>query len=1170
METQIIGSTSDRQIEEEAAKERAAGRALPGGMLQTGEEIDGYVIEERLSAAGGEAEVYLCAKGGERFALKYYYAKKPNLGVIKKVKAFSHPGIIGLTGYGEYKDRFYAVLEYAAGGSLDEKLPDGSWKYLPVGEEEALRITGETINALEACHKAGIIHRDIKPGNLFYKHVTNLPDGKPKGSGILVGDFGIASVFEADAGMSKRLTETGARTEGYAAPEAYSGVIGPELDYYSLGVTLWALLTGKEPFVNEKGYALYSGQIMLDAMQGKTADNLLSRQPKLSGRMQKLIRGLLTVRHDKRWKHGDVARFLAGEEVEVFTETRSLPVVGIGGESCASYREIAAAIVKHPREGKQFVFRGKLPAYLIKIDQKLADRLLDIIDAYSAEGREDEGLVHVAYSLCPNMPFPVEHGLSVGSLEEMFSILETDPQAILPYLRDGKKGFYAYLEAAGLGEEGKKVRELVSSTVGNIRAVSRIIVAFRGNVITPFQDGINNGLRLASIEDLLALPDYLKERALIFIERNYGLLPAWIENITGKNMDAWVKKLDDQKEARGRWGAWKYFTLFLEGKTADFYNRFSVGEGAGKKYGLKYLSGEEAMPAVWEGIAAAQSNTFWVTQNGKCGVIKRDGSVVIPLEYEDINNWDVERGLFLTYNKKPETEFKIISLEGKTVYSGPDRLYYHWLPGNPYAVVSDNKKKLFNRDFELIREAGEYLAPYTVNDAIYIWVKDPGRAYILGTDLALVKELPYGDFSRGTPSAPAVNKENAWGLARADGTELVPCKYRKAQFSLTYCLFGSGTKYTLYEVPLTVDRAEALFTAETGGDALRLKDKGGETLLEAKYAVGFAEGHNDKGHSLTPFVFTDRLYIFDGSALLAYNLKTKQKEPRGKLAGGEAELLVRFADVEKLVEIAGDLRRNKDHTGVNRIVDAGWKKFYGLGYWGNCKTVLELIQKEHTEGLEHGYDFYRYYTGETFFQREDFKNALQCYEEALTLNPTGCNAENDSYYANCAGAYLKLNNYKKTVEYCDKALAINPNTWRVHSCKGYALYELKKYTEALACFALWIENEKCAAAYTARGSCYKALGMNDKADEDYAEAKRLRGKAPSSAAAPAGAQKFCEKCGAKLAPGERFCSGCGTKAAGAPAAASRAAPKAKVCVKCGAKLLPGEKFCSKCGTKTGG
>jgi serine/threonine protein kinase len=194
METQIITGSSDENIHLDAEKDKAA--AVAGGMLRPGENIAGYAVERLISTAGGEAEIYLCAKGGDNFALKYYYTKKPNTEVIEKIKAFSHPDIISILEYGEYKDRFFTVLEYAAGFSLDDGLPDGAYRYLPVSEEEARQIVSETINAFDSCHKAGVIQRDIKPGNLFYKNVTPLPDGTFKGENILVRDFGIASIFE--------------------------------------------------------------------------------------------------------------------------------------------------------------------------------------------------------------------------------------------------------------------------------------------------------------------------------------------------------------------------------------------------------------------------------------------------------------------------------------------------------------------------------------------------------------------------------------------------------------------------------------------------------------------------------------------------------------------------------------------------------------------------------------------------------------------------------------------------------------------------------------------------------------------------------------------------------------------------------------------------------------
>jgi len=656
METQII-SVSTKEINDTNVK-----TALAGGMLQTGEEVGSFRVDRLLSTSGGEAEVYLCTRGGENFVLKYYYTKKPNREVEEKIKSFSHKNIISILDYGEYKDRFFAILEYAAGGALDDKLPNGKYKYMPVSEDDAKQIVRETLSAFEACHNMGIIHRDIKPGNLFYKAQEVLPNGKYKGSQLMVGDFGIASVFEVDAGMSKHMTETGAKTEGYAAPEAYSGVIGKEYDYYSLGVTLWALLTGMEPFVNEKGQAMYSGQITLDTIQGKTVDNLLSRSPQISASMQKLIRGLLTVRHDKRWKKDEVTRHLAGENIELFTEVRTLPLVEIGGESCSSYQEIARALINHQEEGKNFVFKGRLLNYLIKIDQKLVDRLIELIENYSAENREDEGLVFIAYSLCPNMAFPLDHGLSISSLQEMFTVLNTDPDAILPFLRDERKGFYAYLEVSGLGEHGKKVKEIVSSTTGDIRAVLRIIATFQGNEINPFQDGINNECRLASLEDMYNLPDYLKERVMIFIERNYGLLPAWIENLTGKNLDTWFTVLSEQKKKIVRWGTWEFFILFMQG--LDAYDKlqkngdYILYEKGGKK-GLYHIT-----------LNANHAEMLFGVETGvnQLTLKKNDGEVVFSGTYA-IN-------LAAGYDGDGVSSLQFIDTEGRmTVFDG-SMIYY--------------------------------------------------------------------------------------------------------------------------------------------------------------------------------------------------------------------------------------------------------------------------------------------------------------------------------------------------------------------------------------------------------------------------------------------------------------------------------------------------------------
>jgi serine/threonine protein kinase len=213
METQIIPE-STKIIRSDTEKDRATEAVLTGGMLRSGEEVRGFRVGGLLSTSGGEAEVYLCTKDGEKYVLKYYYVKKLNSEAEEKLKSLSHPNIMKILDYGEYKGRFLTICEYASGGALDDKLSDGNYRYLPLSDDEVRQIVQDAVDAFEAFHNVGIIHRDIKPGNFFYKNQEALPDGKYKGSHLLIGDFGIASIFEVDAGMSKHMTETGARTEG--------------------------------------------------------------------------------------------------------------------------------------------------------------------------------------------------------------------------------------------------------------------------------------------------------------------------------------------------------------------------------------------------------------------------------------------------------------------------------------------------------------------------------------------------------------------------------------------------------------------------------------------------------------------------------------------------------------------------------------------------------------------------------------------------------------------------------------------------------------------------------------------------------------------------------------------------------------------------------------------
>jgi eukaryotic-like serine/threonine-protein kinase len=136
---------------------------------------------------------------------------------------------------GEHHDRPFIVMEYLSGGSLEERLRGNG----AVAPRQALEWLEEAANALDAAHREGVVHRDVKPANLLLDR-----HGR-----IHVADFGIASAAGLDS-----LTQTGTvlGTASYLAPEQAKGErTTPASDLYSLGVVAFELLTGRRPFEAE-------------------------------------------------------------------------------------------------------------------------------------------------------------------------------------------------------------------------------------------------------------------------------------------------------------------------------------------------------------------------------------------------------------------------------------------------------------------------------------------------------------------------------------------------------------------------------------------------------------------------------------------------------------------------------------------------------------------------------------------------------------------------------------------------------------------------------------------------------------------------------------------------------------------------------------------------------
>lgn len=213
-----------------------------------------YELESRI-AIGGMGEVWEATDHviGRTVAIKILkdeYMGDP--GFLERFRAearhaalVNHEGIASVFDYGEEDGSAFLVMELVPGEALSTILErEGS-----LSTDKTLDIVAQTAAALQAAHAAGLVHRDIKPGNLL---IT--PDGRVK-----ITDFGIARIAD-----QVPLTATGQvmGTVQYLSPEQASGhPASPATDTYSLGIVAYESLAGKRPFTGESQVAIAMAQI---------------------------------------------------------------------------------------------------------------------------------------------------------------------------------------------------------------------------------------------------------------------------------------------------------------------------------------------------------------------------------------------------------------------------------------------------------------------------------------------------------------------------------------------------------------------------------------------------------------------------------------------------------------------------------------------------------------------------------------------------------------------------------------------------------------------------------------------------------------------------------------------------------------------------------------------
>ena len=304
---------------------------------------DRYRIESELGA-GGMATVYLAQdiKHDRKVALKVL---RPELAAalgserfpreIKFVAQFNHPHILSLYDSGEAQGFLFYVMPYVEGESLRDRL--AREKQLPIAD--AVRILKEVADALAYSHARGVVHRDIKPGNVLLS-----------GRHAVVTDFGVAKAVTAAAGKDTMTTVGMAvGTPHYMAPEQAMGQgdIDQRADIYALGILGYEMLTGRTPFTAETAQGILAAHVM------EAPKELREFRPGVPEPLAQTIMRCLAKNPADRWQSADELLahldLIAATPSGGMTPTHTRPVKGVGGPPVAKRRNplvwVGAAIV---------------------------------------------------------------------------------------------------------------------------------------------------------------------------------------------------------------------------------------------------------------------------------------------------------------------------------------------------------------------------------------------------------------------------------------------------------------------------------------------------------------------------------------------------------------------------------------------------------------------------------------------------------------------------------------------------------------------------------------------------------------------------------------------------------------------------------------------------------
>ena len=534
----------------------------------------------------GSSRVTLGTKSNRELVDKFM---KKFIKEARTISQLDHSNIIRIHDIFEENGTAYYVMEYHSGGSLGDLVKDGK----PLPETEAVRYITQIADAVGYIHKRNINHLDIKPGNILID---------ARGGGVLI-DFGLSKQYD-ESGDQTSSTPVGI-SHGYAPMEQYnSGGVStftPQSDIYSLGATLYKLVTGVTP------------PQAMDIVN----DGLPALPAHLSVGVKKAIEQAMQIRK--------IDRPATAEEF--------VALLSGGSASAEPSTDEATKIIAHPVEENRFIEQEN--------DNECSVALVPVcsMGMYGFADKSGNEVISFKY----HRAWDFREGRARVKLNGKDGYIDKSGNEVIPLKYDDAWGFSEGLAAVKLNDKygfiNKSGNEVISFKYDYASEFSEGLAAVKLNDKYGFID--KSGNEVISFKYDFAW-GFREGRARVRLNRKYGFVDKSGNEVTPlkyyfassfyegracvklNGKDGYIDKSGNEVIPLKYDDAWG----FSEGLALVELNN---------KYGFIDKSGNEVIPLKYDYAEKFSEGFAAVRLNGKYGFIDKSGKEVIPLKYDDVS-----------------------------------------------------------------------------------------------------------------------------------------------------------------------------------------------------------------------------------------------------------------------------------------------------------------------------------------------------------------------------------------------------------------------------------------------------------------------------------------------------------------------------------------------------